>query len=115
MKIAKKIITFLLLSILLTSNSIGLHFYIVDHTNQHDNIDHCQDNDNNPTDDEHCDLCLLTYNLSHLNFHSPSPIAFKVNEIHTPLTKNKILGFSNLQYKHYLFKANRNKAPPSLT
>ena len=113
MNIIKKIITFLLLGILLTSNSIGIHFYTADHTDKC-NISHCKNEDSNSTDDETCNICLLAFNLSQLNFQSPLPISIEYTSNNIFLTKHKIFDSSNLSYKNYVFIANRNKAPPFL-
>jgi len=119
MKILKKIITFLLLSILLSSSITGLHFYIVDHDEHHNHCchhDHDDDSkDGDSKDDAPCNLCLLTFNLSNLNFHSPNPISFEINRLDIQLIKNEILTSFDIFYNHYTFRANRNKAPPALT
>jgi len=115
MEVLRKIIALLL--ILLTSNIAGLHFYISEH-HHHDNhclVSHDQNkHDNDSPDEEPCQLCLLTFNLSHLDFYSSNHISFEANNIDISIIKKEISESSNIFYKHYFSKANRNKAPPAL-
>ncbi|WP_248723388.1 hypothetical protein [Seonamhaeicola sp. ML3] len=111
----KKISSVILLTLLTTSNVIGIHAFFHDQgfeTNHSFNNQNEHDNENE--EDTPCDICILAFNINSLDYNTSLEFVYK-NSISTQqITNSKALGYVELFLNQNFISKNRNKAPPTL-
>lgn len=102
------------LVVLLASNTINLHVYF-----HEQELSHCQDDNTNHNGDENeeetpCDICLIAFNLTNLDYNNTPVFSFKKLTKTQQIPENKIFGYVETLHKQSYLNKNRNKAPPYL-
>ncbi|WP_431157674.1 hypothetical protein [Winogradskyella poriferorum] len=106
-----KFIALFFLSLLLTSNTIGLHVYL-HHENSDQTTSNTQDHDNDQ--EIPCEICLIAINLNSLDYDNSFEYKFVGLSNDDTFNKKDVIGYYDSFYNPILSFSRRNKAPPYL-
>lgn len=110
-----RILSLFFLTVLLSSNFVNLHVLFHNHTSKEVCDSHSHNNNDDNTENESCQLCIITQCLNHLNYNLDFNSSFQpkiTTEFDESLSESS---YSKFFYDKNNFSHNKNKAPPYFT